>query len=59
MGYNILDIALFYANIAKYIITAGTCATIGGLVREYKRWYRGLDWVKKIVYIRRVNSCKE
>jgi len=33
-GYKIDEILLNYANKAKYIITAGTCATYGGIFKE-------------------------
>ncbi len=45
-GVNILDTALYYANIAKYIITAGTCATFGGLFRENKDDIEGFIFKK-------------
>ncbi len=47
-GVNILDIALYYAKIAKYIITAGTCATFGGLFREYKDDIEGFIFKKDL-----------
>ena len=34
-GINIKDLIYYYANEAKYIITAGTCATFGGIFKQY------------------------
>ena len=34
-GVNILEVVEHYAKISKHIITAGTCATFGGVFREY------------------------
>jgi len=36
-GVNILELAKYYANLSKYIITVGTCATFGGIFKEYNR----------------------
>jgi len=36
-GVNILEVALHYAKMAKYIVTVGTCATFGGVFREKDR----------------------
>ncbi len=47
-GVNILDIALYYANIAKYIITAGTCATFGGVFGEYRDDIEGFIFKKDL-----------
>ena len=32
---NILEVAEYYSKLAKYIITAGTCSTFGGVFKEY------------------------
>jgi len=34
-GVEILDVALYYANVAEHIVTAGTCATFGGIFKGY------------------------
>ena len=34
-GINIKSLIYHYANEAKYIITAGTCATFGGIFKQY------------------------
>ena len=34
-GINIKNLIYHYANEAKYIITAGTCATFGGIFKQY------------------------
>ena len=34
-GINIKSLIYYYANEAKYIITAGTCATFGGIFKQY------------------------
>jgi len=36
-GVEILSLTMKYASRAKYIITAGTCATFGGIFKEYDR----------------------
>ena len=35
-GVNYSNLITHYANMAKYIITAGTCATFGGVFKEYE-----------------------
>ena len=34
-GINLKNLIYYYANEAKYIITAGTCATFGGIFKQY------------------------